>query len=232
MKPYLYETHLHTAPVSRCGRADVEQTLTYYKEAGYAGLFITNHFLDGNANVDRSTPWKDQLDFYFSDYHKAKELGDKIGLEVFFGIESSNGGADFLVYGLKESFYYLHPEIVDMTPRQKLHLFRENGGIVVHAHPYREASYIDHIHLFPRDVDGVEIVNACNNDVANTLAAFYAEQYGLAPFAGTDNHMAGYNPVYAGIATDTSIGSIEHFMDMFRKGEYEVFVRDGYKEEN
>ena len=50
MKPYLYETHLHTSPVSRCGRGDVEENLLYYKEQGYDGVFITNHFIDGNMH--------------------------------------------------------------------------------------------------------------------------------------------------------------------------------------
>jgi len=45
---YKYETHLHTSPVSRCASADVETTLEYYKSLGYDGVFITNHFLDGN----------------------------------------------------------------------------------------------------------------------------------------------------------------------------------------
>ena len=31
---YKYETHLHTAPVSRCARAGVRETLEFYKELG------------------------------------------------------------------------------------------------------------------------------------------------------------------------------------------------------
>ena len=42
---YLYETHLHTSPVSRCAKATVRETIEYYKEAGYAGVFMTDHFL-------------------------------------------------------------------------------------------------------------------------------------------------------------------------------------------
>ena len=32
LKPYLYETHLHTSPVSRCARFGVRENLEYYKE--------------------------------------------------------------------------------------------------------------------------------------------------------------------------------------------------------
>ena len=43
---YKYETHLHTFPVSGCAIATVEETLKYYKELEYDGVFITNHFPD------------------------------------------------------------------------------------------------------------------------------------------------------------------------------------------
>mgnify|MGYP002512850021 CR=1 FL=1 len=64
---YKYETHLHTSPVSRCARATPEETVRYYKEIGYAGIFITNHFIDGNMDVDRSMPYEDRIRYYFSD---------------------------------------------------------------------------------------------------------------------------------------------------------------------
>ena len=60
---YKYETHMHTFPVSRCAKAGVEESVAYYKELGYNGIFITNHFLDGNINVDRSLSYEEQIEF-------------------------------------------------------------------------------------------------------------------------------------------------------------------------
>ena len=74
-KMYKYETHLHTSPVSRCAKASVRESLEFYKSLGYDGVFITNHFLDGNINIDKSKPYAEKIDFYFSDYEKALELG-------------------------------------------------------------------------------------------------------------------------------------------------------------
>ena len=48
MNMYKYETHLHTFPVSGCAVAGVRENLAIYKEMRYDGVFITNHFLDGN----------------------------------------------------------------------------------------------------------------------------------------------------------------------------------------
>ena len=49
---YKYETHLHTYPVSKCARKTVAETLDFYKEKGYDGVFLTNHFVCGNINID------------------------------------------------------------------------------------------------------------------------------------------------------------------------------------
>jgi len=100
MKEYLYELHCHTSPVSACATADVEETLRYYKSMGYDGVFITNHFIDGNMCWEmKKLPYEKQIEFYFSDYEKALSAAESIGIKVFCGIESS-GGADVLVYGL------------------------------------------------------------------------------------------------------------------------------------
>ena len=65
---YKYETHVHTAPASKCAIATVRETLEFYKSIGYDGIFITNHFLDGNINIDKNEPYEKMINFYFSDY--------------------------------------------------------------------------------------------------------------------------------------------------------------------
>ena len=71
---YKYETHLHTFPVSRCAKADVKESLDFYKKLGYDGVFITNHFLDGNINIEKEKTYEEKIDFYFSDFEKGVEL--------------------------------------------------------------------------------------------------------------------------------------------------------------
>ena len=45
------------------------------------------------------------------------------------------------------------------------------------------------IRLMPRDVDGVEIYNACRTEFENAMAKQYAGNYGLFCSAGSDNHV-------------------------------------------
>ena len=94
---YKYETHMHTYPVSGCAHASVRECLEFYKRLDYDGVFITNHFLDGNLNIDRSLPYEQKIDFYFSDYEKGLDLSNELGIKVFCGVELSYGGTDFLV---------------------------------------------------------------------------------------------------------------------------------------
>ena len=221
---YKYETHSHTWPVSICARVSVEESLAFYKEMGYDGVFITNHFLDGNINIDKSLPYEAQIAFYFSDYEEGLRIGEKLGLKVFFGAELSYGGTDFLVYGLDKAWFLAHPEIMEMKKSRELEFFMESGALVIQAHPFREAAYIDHIRLFPRQIHGVEVTNACRKDSENRLAEIYAEHYGLLKIAGTDNHLGPRQKKLAGVSFETPIESEADFVRRIMNGEAELFV--------
>lgn len=221
---YRYETHLHTAPVSRCAKASVQENLEFYKAAGYDGVFITNHFLDGNINGDRTRPYAEQIEFYFSDYEKALELGKALGIRVFCGVELSYHGTDFLVYGLDKEWFLAHPEIMDMKKSEELAFLMEQGALVIHAHPYREAKYIDHIRLYPRQVHGVEVVNANLTESANKMAAIYAQSYGLVEFAGSDNHRGSQQGNLAGVCFESPIRDIEDFICRTKNSQAQIFT--------
>lgn len=221
---FKYETHLHTLPVSACAQFDVETNLTFYKDLGYDGVFITNHFLDGNLNYDRNTPYEERINFYFSDYEKGLELVDKIGIKVFCGIEMSYKGTDFLVYGLDKEWFLAHPEIMDMKKRDELTLMAESGALIIQAHPYREAAYIDHIRLFPRNVHGIEVINGNRTELENKMAEIYAENYGLIPFAGSDNHSCAKQKKLAGVSFKEPIKNVEEFIQKVKNREMEIFT--------
>lgn len=220
---YRYETHLHTYPVSRCAKRTVRENLEFYKSLGYDGVFITNHFLDGNINIERDRPYEEKLEFYCSDYEEGLRLSKEIGIKVFFGVEMSYKGTDFLVYGLDKAWFLAHPEIMEMSRSALLTFLMESGALVIQAHPYREASYIDHIRLFPRHVHGIEILNASRPDFENNMAAYYAEYYGLLPFAGSDNHSAEKHKRLGGMQSDIPVADEADFIARICAREMEIF---------
>ncbi len=221
---YKYETHCHTNPVSACGRVGVRETLEFYKKMGYDGVFITNHFLDGNIGIDWKTPVKEKLDFYFSDYEKGVQIGKEIGIKVFLGIEMSYGGTDFLVYGLDKEWYYEHTDILEERKSRQLPYMMGEGALVVQAHPFREASYIDHIRLFPRGVEGVEVLNADRTDDENKMADIYATFYGFLKTAGSDNHWGEGVKRLAGLECDERIENEADFIKKLREGRLGIFT--------
>ena len=41
---YKYEMHCHTGPVSQCGRVKPKEIMRLYREAGYSGIVLTDHY--------------------------------------------------------------------------------------------------------------------------------------------------------------------------------------------
>ena len=221
---YRYETHLHSAPVSICAKTGVEAHIANYKKLGCDGIFLTNHFLDGNIACDGSLSYREKLDFYFSDFDKACELGKEAGLKVFFGVELSLLGTDFLIYGLERQWYYDNPQIMEMKKSEELPFMMNAGALVVQAHPFREAGYIDHIRLFPRCVHAVEVINSCRKEQENEMARLYADHYGLLPFAGSDNHWADRLTSFAGMEFEEPVDSEKQFAELVKSGKGRMFV--------
>ena len=230
---YLYETHLHTSPVSRCARADVRESLAFYKALGSAGVFITNHFIDGNINIDKALPYAEKIAFYCSDYENGLEIARELGISLFFGVEMSYSGTDFLIYGLPPTWYAAHPEIEGMKKSALLEFLAEEGALIIQAHPFRDAEYIDHIRLYPRNVHGVEVYNASRPDAENKMAELYAEHYGLLRFAGSDNHTAKSKKTLGGMRSQTPIKDELDFVARVKANELEPFsLENPLTEEN
>lgn len=223
---YRYETHLHTSPVSKCGSYSVRTNMEFYKSIGYDGIFLTNHFLDANIGGDRSAPYEEQIEFYFSDIEEGERLAEEIGIKFFWGVESSYLGTDFLIYGLSKEWYLAHPEIMQISRKEMLNMMADAGALIVHAHPFRLASYIDHIRLYPHNVHAIEIDNCGNRDFQNEMAEHYAKCYNLPVSAGSDNHNARYIERLAGVEFDTPLESIDDFITRIKNGEAKVFSLD------
>lgn len=195
---YAYETHLHTKEGSACGRNSGSEMAKAYKEAGYAGIIVTDHFFGGNTAIDRSLPWSDWVEGYCKGYENAKKTGDEIGLQVFFGWEQTYLGTDFLIYGLDKEWLLKHPEIREVTIEEQYELVHKDGGMVIHAHPFREEFYIPQIRLFPEYVDGVEVLNASHAHKFGTVdgknceydikAKAYALEHDFPQTGGSDIH--------------------------------------------
>lgn len=215
---YKYETHCHTKETSGCATATAEEQVELYKKMGYSGLITTDHFFNGNCRVDRTLSWEEKIDCYCLGYEHAKQAGDKLGMTVMFGIEYTFLGTDLLLYGLTKKWLKENPQIMDMKVPQLIKLIHNAGGMVIHAHPFREVDYIDTIRLYPRDVDGVEVYNAGNmSEEMNVRADWYADSYGLPKTSGSDRHHNWFE-TFGGICTERKIENIGDYINAVKSG--------------
>ncbi|MCR5837823.1 MAG: PHP domain-containing protein [Lachnospiraceae bacterium] len=211
---YKYETHIHTREASKCASVTGSEQALQYKRAGYEGIIITDHFFGGNTCIDRTLPWKDRIELFCKGYENAKETGDKIGLQVFFGFEQTYNGTDFLIYGLDKQWLIAHPEIEHCTIANQYRMVTENGGMVIHAHPFRDRNYIPEIRLFPNLVDGVEVINYGNREQENIEAYKYAKDYNLPMTSGSDGHH--HEVLGGGVRTDERLNTIDDYIDLIK----------------
>ncbi|MDD4690035.1 MAG: histidinol phosphatase [Eubacteriales bacterium] len=216
---FLYELHTHTKQSSKCALIGAKEQVEYYHSIGYDGVCITDHFLTGNTPHPRYLSYNERIRRFMQSYYIAKETGDKLGIKVFFGWEYGHGGMDLLTYGLDEKWLLDNPHIMDITTSEYCNLVRESGGFIVHAHPFREASYIDHIRLFPRHVDAVEVLNASRTDFENDMAKFYADSYDLPYIYASDNHK-GERPRLGAMTSDKEMKTIEDIINGIRNREF------------
>lgn len=216
--PYLYETHLHTRQGSACASNTGEEMVKAAISAGYTGIIITDHNWGGNTCLDPSLPWEEWVDEFSKGYLDAKKYGDKHNFDVFFGYEAGFNGTDFLVYGIDIEWMKSHPELRSVSMEEQFKLIHSAGGIVIHAHPFREDWYIPEIKLYPNIVDGVEGINSThsckkstshNNPQYDEKAIKYATKYNLPITAGSDVHTT--DLFGGGIAFKRKLTSIQDF---------------------
>lgn len=187
-KTYLYDVHIHTAESSKCGKDPGAVMAAGYKELGYDGIIVTDHFFNGNCSAPKDIPWADRVEILTAGYRAAKEYGDKNGLDVFFAWEASSYGNDFLTYGLDIQWLLNNPDVDKLPIREYLAYCREQGAVIIHAHPFRADTYIPMVRLIPDLTDAVEIMNAQRTFNENARARMYAESYGFPMTAGSDAH--------------------------------------------
>ena len=219
MAEYKYETHLHTCQGSACGHLTGAEQADLYKEFGYTGIVVTDHFFNGNCAISRDLPWKERVEAFCEGYRSAKKRGDEIGLQVFFGLETNFNGQEFLLYGLSEEWLAEQEDMLSWSPKEQFEKVTAAGGFVVQAHPYREAPYIPEVKLYPDCCEAFEISNALNSargEGFNEKAAAYAAEHGIHGTGGSDAH--GRVQLRGGMFFEKKWESIADYIGAVRSG--------------
>ena len=221
---YLYETHMHTSEVSACATSTAAEQVWYYKNKGYTGIIVTDHFINGYSTCPRKLPWDEKMVHIVSGFAAAEKAGMECGLDVFLGWEFTVKGSDFLTYGLGLDFLLSHPFIDKMPVADYSALVRKCGGYLAQAHPYRQAPYIEYQLPVRHDlVDGIEVFNPFDTKESNEKAFAFAELHDLPMQAGTDSHNI-RSPRYSGIKLRKKAEGIHDIINALRKKEVQLHI--------
>lgn len=224
---YKYDIHVHTRECSRCGQSSVKDTIKAYKKAGFSGVVITNHFVTGNTAVDRSLPWQQQMQAYWSAVEDMRQYAAEQDFDLLFGIEHHyGGGMELLIYGIDYDFLAAGDDLADVPVEELAERVHAYGGFIIHAHPFRIRGYID-AEAQPNAAvcDGAEVYNASNYPIENEAAATWAEQNGLLPFSGSDSHAVNSGVVgKAGMVFDRRITDEKDLARLLASGEGRMII--------
>lgn len=221
---YKYETHMHSSEVSTCGIKTAKEQVRVYKQKGYTGIILTDHFVNGYTNCPRNSSWRDKMIFFASGYENAKKEGEKCGLDVFFGLEYTILGSDFLTYGLDLDFLIAHPDIDKLPIEKYSEIVRQNGGFIAQAHPFREDPWV--ANPFPVHhslLDAVEVFNTNMRDTWNEEAMEFADLHKLPKQAGSDSH--GHSGRFiSGVELDKKADSIFDIINAIKNSEAKLIL--------
>lgn len=207
---YKYELHCHTGCVSRCGRVEPEEIVKLYKEKGYNGIVVTDHY--SPMTFDRNWCPQKQIDFYLSGYRRMKAAaGD--GFTVLLGMELRHyfTANDYLIYGIDEDFLYKAGNLMKVWEKDVYALAKSRGYLVYQAHPFRTGIR----RCNPDYIDGVEVYNGKTNKRQNDEALNWAEENNKLMVSGSDFHTV-KNLARGGIITTEPINNNDDLLRILK----------------
>lgn len=218
-REYKYELHCHTSDVSLCASSSAEEAIKFYKEKGYDGIVITDHYSPQTFLHLSLFPHK-HIKRFVKGYERARAAaGDDftvlLGCEVrfFFTID------DFLIYGITEDFLKNSGNLMILYLKRLFRLCDEKGLLLLEAHPFRELRFRHN----PKYLHGCEVFNGKDKGKpANIKARLWAKKNGFSVVtSGGDFHKAS-DTVPGGIITDKPIRTNEELLEVLKSGNFRL----------
>lgn len=220
---YKYELHAHTAECDLAARLSARELVRLYKNAGYDGIVITDHYFELFFRWFRDElhglTHPQQMNRWLKGYLTAREEGERIGFTVLPGAEVRFNGCpnDYLLYGLEADFFHSAPRLNELESVAQLLPILPEEVCVVQAHPFRDGMVVQ----TPEALFGIEVFNGGTDKFRNALARQFAEHYSLAQISGSDIH--GIDALAkGGILTEHRISSPEDLRRVLRSGDYDI----------
>lgn len=223
---YKYDTHVHTSQGSLCGDVTGGELVDYYKQLGYSGFMITDHFVGSVSFVAKEEPkWNKKVEKFLAGYRDAKKRGDDIDFDVLLGLEFNYKNTEFIFTNLTVEQIIDGEKILQSQDLiEILKWVKDKGGFVIHVHPFRLSERINTIRLIPDYVDAIEVYNSANViqwPNANVQAEYYAKELNKRETSGTDFHYSG-TALMGGVVFPHRVRNESEFTKAIQLGDYEL----------
>lgn len=215
---YKYELHCHTKTVSRCGRVEPEKIVKLYKEQGYSGIVVTDHYSPLTFDLKGYFMPRSECDFYLSAYHEMKKYEDD-HFSVMLGMELRHYASanDYLIYGLEEEWLREQGNLMAVWERKMYRMMHGQGYLVYEAHPFRAGR----TRCNPKYIDGVEVYNGKTKKNLNEKAYAWAKRTGKLMVSGSDFHAIN-NLAKGGIITDRPIRNNTELLETLKSQSFKL----------
>ncbi len=216
------ELHFHTAQSSPCGKVDAAEGVRLYRQKGFQGVAVTDHFSKSVWGGPEGMAWSSVREQFLEGWRQACRAAETqegeepfsvfLGMEIRFPFDEN----DFLVYGMDEEFFTRYPWLFMEDQKTVYEIGEKEGLFMAQAHPFRKS-------CFPGDtrcLHGIEVYNGNpRHDSRNPLAKALAEKTGLRQTVGSDFHQMGdFSGMYTSLEQIPADG--RELARMLREGQF------------
>lgn len=218
---YKYEIHCHTKEVSRCGQLPVKKLIELYKNAGYSGIVLTDHYSPMTFTISELFNKKKAIKHYLKAYKEALSYSTDdftvlLGMELRFYATIN----DYLVYGINEEMLNNLPFLLPLFIKKASKILREKGCLFLQAHPTRKMIKKAN----PKYLDGIEVFNGKASTEENSDALKWANSLiNVIKTSGSDCHREKGVGI-GGIITNEPIKTNDDLIRILKSGEYKLIT--------
>ena len=151
----LIDMHVHSAPMSTCGKRPSNEIIDITAETGMDGMVLTNHY--NRKGMHEGESYEQYANRYIYEYEVAAKYAEQKGFKLFFGIEVSPIAykrTHLVVYGVGYDFILNNVNMIEYDHQTLYRAVKAAGGVLIQAHPYRKN--VDRL-LDLNFLDGIEL---------------------------------------------------------------------------
>lgn len=219
---YKYELHCHCREISPCGWLSASRTAALYRQAGYDGIVLTDHFRTDIIGLLDGKSWEEKVDSLWKPYRELKK--EYNGTDFFIGrgleIRFDNNENDILLYGFSEELFLEEGQKWTAMGLPAFYERYQNEMLLIQAHPNRKATTYQEPLAY---LHGIEVKNTSpRNDNYNEITERTAKEHPwLIATGGSDCHRE-EDVAGSGIICSRRIKSDEELVEILKGKDFEI----------